>query len=556
MTQSSQTHESIIPTGAKAGKSRRRGLHPGYYAGGVVLLALALKLGLLALDVFPFNADEAIVGLMADHILEGHWPVFFYGQAYMGSMDASLVAIGFVLFGRRVIVIRAVQVLLFLGTVFTTMQLGRRIYDSTEVALIAGLLMAIPTVNVTLYTTVSLGGYGEMLLIGNLLLLLALRIAKRNDEKWPYLVWGLLAGLGLWAFGMTLVYTLPAAGFIGWVMWRRNTRSPISKRILIVIAGFLVGAAPWIAWAFTQGLPQLIQELLGSAIAGVSPGSPLEVIGSRVLSLFVFGSTVSIGVRPPWEVRWLALPLLPIVVGFWLLVISNVIFQLRESEPERGGRNLLIGVSVFLLVGFILTPFGADPSGRYFLPLAIPLALFAADFIWELRRKIKIPILFALLLCVLAFNLMGTLESALRNPPGLTTQFNPITRIDHNHDQALIEFLEQIDELRGYTNYWVSYPLAFLSGERLIFVPRLPYHQDFRYTSRDNRYAPYDHEVAMSEQVAYITSNHPTLDDYLRTSFSELELTWEETQIGDYRVFYRLSRVLVPEEIGLGITTP
>ncbi|MEE8569008.1 MAG: glycosyltransferase family 39 protein, partial [Anaerolineales bacterium] len=158
-----------------------------------------MKLGLLALDVFPFNADEAVVGLMAGHILEGRWPVFFYGQAYMGSMDASLVAIGFALFGQRVIVIRAVQILLYLGTVFTTMQLGRRIFRSTRVALIAGLLMAIPAVNVTLYTTVSLGGYGEMLLIGNLLLLLALRIAKRKDENWPYLVWGFLAGLGFWA---------------------------------------------------------------------------------------------------------------------------------------------------------------------------------------------------------------------------------------------------------------------------------------------------------------------------------------------------------------------
>ena len=138
----------------------------------------------------------------------------------------------------------------------------------------------------------------------------------------------------------------------------------------------------------------------------------------------------------------------------------------------------------------------------------------------------------------------------------MTTQFNPITRIDHTHDQTLIEFLEQIGELKGYTNYWISYPLAFLSGERLIFAPRLPYHQDFRYTNRDNRYAPYDYEVAKSEQVAYITSNHPALDDYLRTSFRELELTWEEAQIGDYRIFYRLSRVVVPEKIGLGITTP
>ena len=556
MTQFSQTHCSIIPTGTEAGKSRWWRLPPGFYAGGVILLALALKLSLLAFDVFPFNADEAVVGLMAGHILEGKWPVFFYGQAYMGSMDASLVALGFALFGQRVVVIRAVQVLLYLGTVFTTMQLGQRIFGSIEVALIAGLLMAIPTVNITLYTTVSLGGYGEMLLFGNILLLLALRIAKRNDENWPYLAWGFLAGLGFWAFGMTLVYILPTAGWIGWLAWRGTTRSLTSKRILIAITGFIVGAGPWIAWAFTQGSTQLIQELSGSAIAGISTGSTLEVIGLRILSLLVFGSTVSLGLRPPWEVRWLALPLLPVALVFWLIVISNVIHQLRQPGPEKAGRWVLIGVSIILIVGFMLTPFGADPSGRYFLPLAVPLALFAADFLWGLKRRMKTVVPLAIMLCVLGFNLWGIIESAFRNPPGFTTQFNPITQIDHNYDQALIEFLERNNERWGYTNYWVSYPLAFLSHEELIYIPRLPYHQDFRYTSRDDRYAPYDRMVAEGDQVAYITTDHPALEDYLRSSFTALGVTWEEACIGDYKIFYQLSRVVLPKEIGLGVTTP
>jgi len=275
-----------------------------------------------------------------------------------------------------------------------------------------------------------------------------------------------------------------------------------------------------------------------------------------MLSLFVFGSTVSIGLRPPWEVRWLAIPLLPIVIVFWLIAISNVILQLRQPGPEREGRRLLIGVSIVLIVGFILTPFGADPSGRYFLPLSVPLALFAADYIWGLKRRINIYVLLTILLCVLGFNLMGTLESALRNPPGLTTQFNPITQIDHSYDQALIEFLKEQNESRGYSNYWVSYPLAFLSHEELIFIPRLPYHHDFRYTSRDDRYAPYDTIIAESDQVAYITTAHPALEDYLRSHFIDLRMTWEEANIGDYQVFYQLSRVVVPEEIGLGVTTP
>jgi hypothetical protein len=116
----------------------------------------------------------------------------------------------------------------------------------------------------------------------------------------------------------------------------------------------------------------------------------------------------------------------------------------------------------------------------------------------------------------------------------------------------LIDFLNQNGETRGYTNYWVSYPLAFLSNGSLIFVPRLPYHQDFRYTERDDRYAPYDQLVAQADRVAYITTNHPGLDDYLRKSFKALDVTWKEQKIGDYLIFFDLSRTVRPPAIGLG----
>ncbi|MCJ7702814.1 MAG: hypothetical protein MUO62_14620, partial [Anaerolineales bacterium] len=96
------------------------------------------------------------------------------------------------------------------------------------------------------------------------------------------------------------------------------------------------------------------------------------------------------------------------------------------------------------------------------------------------------------------------------------------------------------------------YPLAFLTQEELIFIPRLPYHEDFRYTPRDDRYEPYGAVVEQSEKVAYITALHPALDDYLRDAFTREKVTWEERQFGDYRVFYDLSRIIRPEEVGLG----
>ncbi len=212
--------------------------------------------------------------------------------------------------------------------------------------------------------------------------------------------------------------------------------------------------------------------------------------------------------------------------------------------------SLLIGVCVTLIAAFVLTPFGADPSGRYFLPLAAPLALFAADLINRVRREYPRAAA-ALLAGVLAFNLWGNIDSALRFPPGLTTQFDAVAQIDQRDLPAVMDFLVARGETRGYTNYWAAFPMAFLSGEKLIYPAALPYHLDFRYTSRDDRYPPYTAAVANSDRAAYVTTKHPPLDARLRSQFTALGVTFNETQIGDFYIFYDLSRKVTPDELDL-----
>jgi hypothetical protein len=73
-----------------------------------------------------------------------------------------------------------------------------------------------------------------------------------------------------------------------------------------------------------------------------------------------------------------------------------------------------------------------------------------------------------------------------------------------------------------------------------------------RYTPRDDRYAPYTEYVSQSERVAYVTARSPQLESYLRDHFSGLAVTWEEKQIGDYHIFYHLSRPVRPQEMDLG----
>ncbi len=486
---------------------------PSLLVGVSLLAAAGFKFALLALNRVPFNADEAVVALMARHILQGERPIFFYGQAYMGSLDAFMVAAGFRLFGQQVWVIRLVQALLYLGTLITTAELGRRIFASRRVAALAVLLLAIPTVNLSLYTTASLGGYGEALLLGNLILLLALQIerfwhaGRRNWLGVAAVIWGFLDGLGLWAFGLTLVYSLPAGLFLLFRLARpafhlRQTRRLLGM-LLLLAAGFLAGASAWLVYAVQYGPSQLIFELSGSAVAGAEAGSFASRFISHLVNLLLLGTSVIFGLRPPWEARWLGLPILPFVLFFWLAVCAWMVRKALHSHRAHG-QLILLGVVLVLLVGFLFTSFGVDPSGRYFLPLAVPLSLFAADWILVIARRRKFWA-YALVLLVVGYQLWGNLQ-AIAGPAGLTTQFYAPSQIDHQYDAQLIQFLKSEGETTGYSNYWVSYPIAFLSAETLIFTPRLPYHTDLKYTERDDRYPPYDQIVSRASRAAYITT--------------------------------------------------
>lgn len=530
----------------------------------VMLLAAAWRITFFFWDVIPFNSDEAVVALMARHILMGERPIFFYGQAYMGSLDAFLVAAGFWLFGQQVLVIRLVQMLLYLATLFIVILIGKEAFQSWVSGILAAALLIVPTVNATLYTTATLGGYGEALLIGCLVILIALRVVRRNVKNeggaafpaWQFALCGALAGFGLWANGLSLVFSAPAAVYLLWALWKFR-RAWLAGFVLAAGGGFLLGSLPWWYYAAVNGPTYLIYELFGSAVS-VETGPWLARVGQHVINFLLLGLSAALGFRPPWNVQWLALPLLPLALIFWLGVLAFFARRLRKDSPYRAEYALLAGIFAVLLAGFLFTSFGVDPSGRYFVPLAVPLALVAAQMLLFIAKQPRYgaPAAVFLTLLVVTYQLWGNIQCAVRFPPGLTTQFYEPTIIDHRADQALIDFLRQEGETRGYSNYWVAYPLAFHSEEEIIFVPRLPYHLDLRYTPRDDRYAPYTALVDQSQRVAYITTRNPALDEYLRAHFSGLGVQWQENQIGDYHIYYRLSRAVRPQEMGLGELYP
>lgn len=509
---------------------------------GALLVALALKGVLVLAQVVAFESDEAVVGLMGRHILEGARPTFYYGQAYMGSLDAWLVAFSFALLGETVLAIRVVQVLLFLVHVYLTYVLARMWSSEHRVAVLSALLVALPPVLLTLYTTASLGGYGETLVIGDLLLLVGWYVVSRyrSGLGW-WAILGLLAGVGFWTLGLVVVYLLPLGVLL---LWRYRARA--WKGFLIALLLFAVGVSPWLAYNAQHSWVGV--RTLYDPAAERDPMSPVVPIGQRLAGLLLIGLPGLVGVRLPWLKEWLPLAMVPLVVGFYGVVAWHAFSQARR-RAWGGAYRLLWGLGVTTIVLLVFSRFGSDPTGRYLLPLYTPLCIFSAAAIAAAGRAWRwaTPVLVS---AVVALNLWSTWVTGT-SVQGLTPQYDPRLQYGNDYDEALIAFLESSDGSRGYSTYWIAYKTAFLSQERVILDASLPYKQRLSGSGLDNRYLPYVGTVAAAREIVYATGGQPELDALLRDRFAGQGITYRERQIGPYRVFHELSSPVSPVELGL-----
>ncbi len=530
--------------------------HPGLWL--ALGIGLALKIILLATDSVSFHSDEAVLGLMARHILQGDRPIFFYGQLYMGALDAYLIAASFVFFGQTVLAIRLVQIVLYLATLGTTYGLAWRITHHRFAAAAAALLFAIPPVMVSVYTTASLGDYQEILLLNNLIFWIVWDIfdGKKQSPAWWFGA-GFLAGLGWWSLALIIVSLAPLT-LQG--LWHFRRKLPLQK-IAVLVLGFLIGAGPWVYAVIDHGPSAVLgaqsrpEDDKDSLAKTDLEGTPTQV--TRLISLLLFNLPSLFGLKPSWSIDWIA-PLIGIpLVMIYLLILWGFLRRVLSNSTfmQTAYISILTG-ALALIFTFVMFPSGGDPTGRYILPLYPLFVMLIGEWLSNQHKQpthsfwpYRAWLTSGFLILVLGYNLWGNIRSIRDNPPGLTTQFSEITDIPNTDDDALIDFLDSIGVNRGYTSYWVSYRFAFLTHERILLVPLLPYKEDLTYNKADNRYPAYVDKVTQADEVVYVTANHPDLNQQLRERLAALQIDFEEKQIGRFTIFYHLSRHVVPQEL-------
>ncbi len=398
------------------------------------------------------NVDHAIISLMAKRMAEfREFPVFFYGQAYMGSLEPLFCAAACRLLGFSGFAVCLGTAFLGVLLLIALYHVGKRL--AGPAAGLAAMAYGIIGPKGYFHYQASPRCYSVLMLLTLLILWqAAVCVGRARDHRAPppagdLALLGLLAGLGWWASSLILFPVLTAGLVLVLFLHRRL----LTWRLAAGAAGFLAGSLPWWVWNAGHGFRSLRQTNSlqpGAFIPGLQ-----AFFGDRLVRILQLGDL-------PAPLRWAALAL-------YAAALAAVIRQIIESrrrvaDPAR--QAALAGLLLFVPVSAViysLTEFAAFDTARYHLPL-IPLAALALGVLTaRLARRLS-PWVCWLPLAALAAGHVPNLPRALameRADAAEAARYRPIEALcERTHtDVVYADFMQR----------WMN----AASRERIAFVP-------------------------------------------------------------------------------------
>lgn len=474
--------------------------------------AAALYLAILFTSQRHVDGDEAVVGIMAKHVVErGARPVFFYGQPYGGgaAIEAYLAALPMAIFGVSPVPLKLVALALGLAALaltygFCLCYLGRR------TALLAALLLATAGPLVEWHTKVR-GGYAALPLLGVGLLWLFVRVAgARHKVTYAAFALGLLAGVAIYNQALILPSLLVLA------LASLFLRGAFFRPVVLGLggSGVLLGLLPLIAFNLTHDNLHL-RNLLATAGGGGGAAEALWALVSHQLPAFfsprnVDGYAESVPLAA-WAAYLLWLGLTACLLWSrrgrwrgWLRALGDGNRARHLSHADLAAALPLAMVLGHLLISALTGRLQSSP--RYLLPLfpgvAITTAVALDWLIGQQRptvRRLGQALAAAVILLGLASHLAYLGPSRVNDD--VVVQGNRL--VNRMTSGAAIPRVAATLKANGtfhvYAPYFIKWRLLFESNEQIIasakqLVPG--------YTPP--RFPEYDQEVAKASRRGYV----------------------------------------------------
>lgn len=495
-----------------------------------ILIGLLIRLDFLIAGNFVIDADEAIVGLMARHIVEGQpIPVFYYGQHYMGSFEPLLTSVVFALSGPSLVGLKAVPLIFSLLLIVLVYQLGFEL-NGKHAARFGALIAALPPATLVVWSTKARGGFIELVCIGALALLLTVRTLKK-DEPAPLMIGciGLVLGFGWWVNNQIIFFMLPiGAAFLLRFM---TAQYGMLRNVLRTGSALLVGSCAFIVGGLPYWLYNVRNDFVSFEMFGRSSGA--DFFG-QVSGLFTEALPIILGARRFWQIR----DVFPgASICIWLLSVLGLLAAIyfRRVELRSGGDRLFAGVELLLLfivatlAVFAISSFGyLSQAPRYLLPLyaaILPLMGFVLSRLYEKSKRI------ALVLCCAVIGLhLASCYYGSRALPGEPFVYKG-QRVSKDHT-GLIRWLDQRQIRWVKTNYWIGYRLAFESDERIKFLIFQKPHQE-----RIKSYRAEAEQHSTAEMPYVLVPSQAAL---VKHALQALGYTFKAAQVSGYTVIHSI----------------
>jgi hypothetical protein len=512
-----------------------RRYHPAAWAAAALgLVGVGYRLAMLLADAPAGNSDEATSGLVALHLAQGRgFPLFFYGQYYMGALESYLAAPLFALFGSSTLALRLPNLLLYTVFLVLMWHLTRRLYTPWLAAATVGLL-ALGSDRILKDQLVAGGGYPEMNPVGALLLLLAVNLGfgAVRRRALAYAGWGLVAGLTLWDDWLILPYVAAA----GAVLLASRWHDLRGRDGLALGVGVIVGLVPVIVHNLTAA-PQH-----RSLAAYAHLGAGAAAWGDRLYGGVLFGLPMGTGMCAPsrcepWQMWW--------GVAYPALLVAAGVLAWRALRRAHGTDRVRQGARLALVVGAALTVLayanspaaGKTPveSARYLscLLISTPAVLWP---LWSAaaRTSRTVPRLAAFIpLAALAVTMVAASAALIGNAPAQA-------RLADNQ-RTLVATLDRLGVNRFYSGYWTCNNITFATRERLVCAVIA----DDLHPGWD-RYLPYRAMVRRADHPAYVLPAGSPVSRSVAAYLRAAGVAVTRTSAAGYDIYQPSARVDLP----------
>jgi 4-amino-4-deoxy-L-arabinose transferase-like glycosyltransferase len=492
----------------------------------LLVVGAGVQAAALAAGKIPWNSDQAVVGLMAKHIVEkGEHPIFYYGAAYAGALEPHFVAAVFLLLGPTP---RAYEISLLLLLALLSIlifAIGRRSFGN-EAALFAVAYLAVPPMFFLLKGLTSDGAYDTLAVLGAAMLLAALaadeRLARDRPPQAAIGLLGLLAGLAWW------VDPLAAYFYLAIFLWFLLVQRSVFRRWLaypVFLLSFALGSLPW--WiANVRGSWPSLRVPEAVHVPAVEAAKGLVRFWTTAVPV-LFGARpfyVWPALFPGAEIVAFAIYAMPVLFAAAVVLRASPWRKRHGSEADPAARPLLLLSLLMLCMQFVVSwnarAFQQDP--RFLFSMYLPFALLIGFFFSRARRLLPLPVVAAAGIGILAFHAVGIMRAPREDDFATQATTGRVTPI--------IQALEERGLTDVYASYWLAYRLAFESGEKIRAA-------SFG-SARTDRYPPYAVEVARSRNPAVILtgSEADAFALYLEKSGAHAD----RLRVGPYVVFWNL----------------